>query len=342
MTLTKTKPKRPTLDHRRRTGQHHHHSPHYVKTYWPYLPILAVLVLGFAANGWMGRLHRSVLGYATDMSAQALLDDTNAERADSGESALAINTQLDQAAQAKADDMAARDYWSHDTPDGKTPWTFITAAGYDYQTAGENLAYGFATAGDTVTGWMNSPEHRANILNTTYRDVGFGIANIPDYQSGGPETLVVAMYGSLAGEAVRAAQPASATPVSGLHPASAAATAPSAGTPLATATTQPAAAGAPVDTAQPATTKPADVAEPAPQHISRIQLAASDVPASSVLAIVFGAAACLFLLFRHGIAWHKVLVRGERFALAHPALDLAAITLVAISIVLTHAAGVIR
>lgn len=196
MTLVKTKPKRPTTEHRKRVGHHHRHGHDYLKTYWPYLPVLAVLSLGVVANTWLAHLHRDVLGYATDMSAQRLLDDTNAERAANNESALKLNAALSQAAQAKAEDMAAHDYWSHDTPDGQTPWSFISAAGYSYQTAGENLAYGFATAGDTVQAWMNSPEHKANILDTNYHDVGFGIINTSNYQGNGPETLVVAMYGS--------------------------------------------------------------------------------------------------------------------------------------------------
>jgi hypothetical protein len=80
--------------------------------------------------------------------------------------------------------MAARDYWSHNTPDGQTPWSFITAAGYNYQTAGENLAYGFSTASDTVTGWMNSTEHRANILNGKFKELGVGVE--PSTPSGDP------------------------------------------------------------------------------------------------------------------------------------------------------------
>src|SRR5438105_1975635 len=151
MTLTKQKPRRPSTTSRKRTGQHHRHSQHYAKAYWPYLPIVAVLALGIALNSWLGHMNHSVLGYATDMSTQSLLDDTNAQRSGNSETTLHLNAQLDQAAQAKANDMSTRDYWSHNTPDGQTPWTFITATGYSYQTAGENLAYGFSTAADTIT-----------------------------------------------------------------------------------------------------------------------------------------------------------------------------------------------
>jgi hypothetical protein len=64
-----------------------------------------------------------------------------------------------------------------------------------FQAAGENLAYGFSSSSAILTGWMASPEHRANILDTNYQDVGFGVATSLDYQQHGPEIIVVAEYG---------------------------------------------------------------------------------------------------------------------------------------------------
>src|SRR6185369_9999820 len=107
---------------------------------------------------------------------------------------LQLNDQLAAAAQAKANDMARRGYWSHVTPDGKQPWSFVEASGYQYEAAGENLAYGFGSSDEVMTAWMHSPEHRANILNSVYQDVGFATANVPNYRGTGPETIVVAMY----------------------------------------------------------------------------------------------------------------------------------------------------
>jgi len=117
---------------------------------------------------------------------------------------------LTAAAQAKAEDMAKNNYWAHNSPDGKTPWTFLTGAGYQYQTAGENLAYGFNSADESIAGWMGSPEHRANILDASYQNVGFGVASSPDFVSEGPETIVVAVYG----------RPAASTPVAASTPPS--------------------------------------------------------------------------------------------------------------------------
>ena len=101
---------------------------------------------------------------------------TNQSRLDNSDGQLTQNTELDQAAQAKADDMLAKGYFAHVTPDGRTPWSFITAAGYNYLIAGENLAVNFTEAEDVETAWMNSPGHRANILNKDFKEIGIGIS----------------------------------------------------------------------------------------------------------------------------------------------------------------------
>lgn len=201
MTLTKRRPTPPSARVRRLQGQHHDHNRHYVKAYWPYLPILAVLALGMFVNSLLARQHHSVLGYSTGISSQELLAETNGERISKHRSALQINPQLTAAAQAKADDMAARGYWSHVTPDGKQPWNFMATAGYQYRVAGENLAYGFGTSEQITAAWMQSPEHRDNLLNAAYQDVGYATANVRDFGGQGPATIVVALYGEPANAA---------------------------------------------------------------------------------------------------------------------------------------------
>ena len=192
-----TRPSRNTKSHKKRSGKHHRHSDSYLKHYWPYIPMLLIVGLGLVFNSvWS---HSNVLGVSNDFSSTSLLQATNHQRSADHETSLNLNQQLSSAAQAKANDMATRNYWSHDTPDGKTPWSFVAAAGYQYQAVGENLAYGFNDASDTVTGWMNSPEHRANILNTGYKEVGFGVAQSQNYQGHGAATIVVAEYGEPAG-----------------------------------------------------------------------------------------------------------------------------------------------
>ena len=76
--------------------------------------MLLIVGLGLMVNSaWSGK---SVLGASSDFSNNSLLNGTNAERAKKGESALALNTQLNTAAQAKADDMVRTNYWAHNSP----------------------------------------------------------------------------------------------------------------------------------------------------------------------------------------------------------------------------------
>lgn len=207
-------PSRTTARHyAKRKGQHQKRNKHFLSVYVPYLPMIAFLISGLLISfHWKPQTGQQVLSYATETSGDALLSLTNQERSNNGAGALAINAKLSAAAQAKANDMAARNYWSHNTPDGNTPWTFIANAGYSYSRAGENLAYGFATSKDTITGWMNSPSHRENLLNTNYTEVGFGYTNAANYNNSGEETIVVAMYATPLASAAPAAKPAETAP----------------------------------------------------------------------------------------------------------------------------------
>jgi hypothetical protein len=354
MTLKKSKPRKVSIRSQKRVAEHHRKDKRYMQHYWPYLPMIAILLLGLVFNSWLNNVHRGVLGYATDMSVGSIIDDTNAQRGANGLGGLTGNSLLTQAAQNKANDMAARDYWSHNTPDGQTPWTFITATGYSYKTAGENLAYGFTTAAATLDGWMNSPGHRANILNTTFTEMGVGIVNIPNYQNSGPQTLVVAMYASPYSVAPAPA-PAPAptpTPTASVQSTKPAVTQPpvqAQETPLTTETPQtPIAEPTPAPTQETATgshtsSQPGAKTEAKPQKIHRSQLlaaapvAAWSAGATSILAI----AAAIFLLIRHGFAWRRYLKRGEKFMLHHPLLDIAAIFVIVVATILAQTAGII-
>ena len=89
----------------------------------------------------------------------------NTSRTDNSLTPLISSTNLRQSACNKAQDIVDRNYWSHNEPDGTTPWHFITEAGYSYTKAGENLAKDFTSPEDTVKGWLNSPTHKANIID---------------------------------------------------------------------------------------------------------------------------------------------------------------------------------
>lgn len=188
-----TKTKKHT-DHKR-LGSHHRHNKTYKQVYWPYLPLLALSIIVMVVSFIPRKQYSRTLAYATEMSQKTLLQATNSQRQLNSKDTLQLNDALSRAAQAKADDMVAKNYWSHRTPDGKDPWMFIDKAGYAYQKAGENLAYGFSDSQATISAWMNSETHRNNLLDTAYTEVGFGFANGNNFRDTGPETVVVAMYG---------------------------------------------------------------------------------------------------------------------------------------------------
>lgn len=94
--------------------------------------------------------------------------------------ALAAHSALVTAARAHSQDMATRDYFSHTGLDGTSPWQRMTAAGYAYRSAGENIAAGQRTPEAVMSAWLASPGHCANIMNASFRELGVGMAQSPD------------------------------------------------------------------------------------------------------------------------------------------------------------------
>ncbi|TDV39797.1 CAP domain-containing protein [Actinophytocola oryzae] len=112
---------------------------------------------------------------APDLSAQEqVVSLTNNERGQAGCDPLTIDADITAAAQGHASDMAERDYFEHTTPDGVTFDQRIRNAGYASPGA-ENIAKGADTAAQVVELWMNSPGHRANILNCDLKTIGIGL-----------------------------------------------------------------------------------------------------------------------------------------------------------------------
>ena len=99
----------------------------------------------------------------------------NAERQKNGLAPLSANAKLDQTAQMKAQDMTLNNYFAHTSPTGISPWFWFQKGGYDYQFAGENLAVDFNDASAVVKAWMDSPSHRANMLNPNFSEVGVAV-----------------------------------------------------------------------------------------------------------------------------------------------------------------------
>ncbi|MBQ7646710.1 MAG: SafA/ExsA family spore coat assembly protein [Clostridia bacterium] len=98
----------------------------------------------------------------------------NVERAKYGLAPLTENWELSRVARYKSQDMADRHYFSHTSPTYGSPFEMMKAFGIKYRTAGENIAYGQRTPAEVVTAWMNSPGHRANILNSSFKQIGVG------------------------------------------------------------------------------------------------------------------------------------------------------------------------
>lgn len=153
-----------------------------------YLVIAFLMMIVFK----QGNIH-DVLGFATDISVDKLYQLTNEQRQKNNLPSLVLNSALSLAAQRKAENMFQENYWSHYSPEGKTPWDFILGAGYKYEYAGENLAKNFLFSNGVVDAWMNSATHRDNLLKKEYTEVGYAIVN--GILNGEQTTLVVQEFG---------------------------------------------------------------------------------------------------------------------------------------------------
>ncbi len=109
-----------------------------------------------------------------------VLDLVNAERTKEGLDPLELDADLCAVAQMHSDDMAARNFFDHVNPDGKSPFDRMKDYGITYMAAGENIAAGYESPGSVVKGWMNSPGHRANILSPSYTKMGIAWAYSDD------------------------------------------------------------------------------------------------------------------------------------------------------------------
>lgn len=105
----------------------------------------------------------------------------NAEREKNGLKPLTADWQLSRVARYKSEDMQKLGYFSHTSPTYGSPFEMIKSFGISYRTAGENIAKGYSTPEAVVKAWMNSPGHRANILNASYTHIGVGYVKEGNY-----------------------------------------------------------------------------------------------------------------------------------------------------------------
>jgi len=182
--------------------------PHLIR--WQGLSVVLALALILQTTyGLVTTGKFQVLGQASNISVSELVADTNAERAKQGREYLSLNTELNEAAYAKAQDMFANDYWAHTSPNGTTPWKWLADEKYNYNSAGENLAKNYPDAQATVDAWMASPSHRENMLKANYKEVGFAV--VDGTLNDKPTTLVVAYYGEPLGGNIAANAPITLT-----------------------------------------------------------------------------------------------------------------------------------
>lgn len=104
---------------------------------------------------------------------------TNEWRTQNNLPALIESPLLNKSAELKCLDMQTKNYWSHNSPDGTSPWVFFKQADYSYAFAGENLAKEFDSPEEDVNGWRNSPTHNENLLSLKYTEVGFATCDGP-------------------------------------------------------------------------------------------------------------------------------------------------------------------
>ncbi|OPA24186.1 serine protease [Bacillus cereus] len=112
---------------------------------------------------------------------QRVVELTNVERKKQGLSDLKINKELSKVARIKSEDMQKNQYFDHNSPTYGSPFDMMKQFGIAYKTAGENIAQGQRTPEEVVQAWMNSPGHRANILNNGYTDIGVGYVEKGNY-----------------------------------------------------------------------------------------------------------------------------------------------------------------
>ncbi len=175
--------------------------PHKKNRYKPHLlrmegvvAVALVIVLLFTGAYLVGQGIRSNNGFLAAVITSVLVDLANTDRAGNGLTPLHVNPVLTEAAQMKANDMAAHGYFAHVSPSGVTPWYWFRQAGYDFLYAGENLAVRFSDSADVERAWMLSPTHRANILNGYFTEIGIAMAD--GFYEGQPTIFVVQLFGS--------------------------------------------------------------------------------------------------------------------------------------------------
>lgn len=119
--------------------------------------------------------------YAVSAFEKKVVELTNAERAKQGLAPLTLDTQLSKVARIKSQDMKDHNYFDHNSPTYGSPFDMMKKFGISYSSAGENIAMGQTTPEQVVQAWMDSPGHRANIMNSSFTRIGVGYVASGNY-----------------------------------------------------------------------------------------------------------------------------------------------------------------
>ena len=147
-------------------------SKKYVKPIYP----------GASSQGNSSNTNNNTGTYLTSMNndEKEVFELINKQRTQNGLSPLKENSELQRVARIKAQDMVNNNYFSHTSPTYGSPFDMMKSFKISYNTAGENIA-GNSSNSSAVTAWMNSPGHRANILNGSFNQTGIGVVKGSKY-----------------------------------------------------------------------------------------------------------------------------------------------------------------
>lgn len=154
---------------------------------------LIAIVIKLAVTGFLFVTYPTPAELAAIISSN-MIALVNESRVEAGVEPLKENLILGTFAQSKGQDMITRDYFAHNTPEGKRPWQWIDRSEYDYVYAGENLAMDFSSAEVVHVAFMKSPTHRKNILNPKYKEVGMAV--LKGEMNGHETILLVEFFGT--------------------------------------------------------------------------------------------------------------------------------------------------
>ena len=166
--------------------------PHAIRHHWLGVYAAVIIIIKVVSVGLIG--FYTSPARVSDLTASNIITLTNQTRQQEGVATLKTNSLLNQAAQAKVDDMLREQYFAHVSPTNISPWQWFNQAGYSYQYAGENLAIDYVEAEDVIAAWLASPSHRSNLLATKFQDIGVAVAT--GKLQGAAAVLVVQMFGT--------------------------------------------------------------------------------------------------------------------------------------------------